>query len=220
MTQKLIFDKVKFSLFLLTIVYLVGIVGVLLPIHEEFILLTPLNLVFSLVILLWNQEDWSAKNSLALIACGGLGWAIEWLGVSTGFPFGEYYYGATLGFSIADVPLMMAVNWAMMVYSMTIIFSNFSAIKSAALGATFMLFIDLALEPVAVKYDFWQWNELGNNMYFPAPIQNYLAWWILGFALIYLSHFISKPTENKIALPLMVLQFVFFIVLSIFGKAV
>ena len=40
----------KRSIFILSIIYLVGICGIKIPIHQDFILLTPINLLISAII--------------------------------------------------------------------------------------------------------------------------------------------------------------------------
>lgn len=55
-----------------------------------------------------------AGGFLAVSLSIGLG--VEILGTSTGFPFGEYAYAERLGPSIATVPVVIPLAWAMMAY--------------------------------------------------------------------------------------------------------
>ncbi len=46
----------------------------------------------------------------------GFGWFIERLGLATSFPFGTYEYSSALGLTIAGVPVVIPLAWAMMAY--------------------------------------------------------------------------------------------------------
>lgn len=199
----------------LIVVYLVGIIGVSIPLYGEFMRLTPLNLLFSVFILAIGEKKWSLPKSIALIMIGIGGWAVEWWGIKTGFPFGNYHYGPTLGPAVDGVPLTMALNWVMLVYCCSAVFHQSHPLKAAALGATIMLSLDIIIEPVAIKYAFWFWDELG---FYPpllvAPIGNYIAWWFLGFAFIYLYNMVAKPSANPVAFTLLACQYIFFSILA------
>ena len=61
---------------------------------QEFLSLTPLNLLLTLLIILINHNDWKNWWIFLLSYLAGLG--IEIIGVNTGWPFGEYVYGPVL----------------------------------------------------------------------------------------------------------------------------
>ena len=42
---------------------------------------------------------------------GVLTFTVEWVGITTDFPFGAYDYYPTLGFLVAGVPLTIAFAW-------------------------------------------------------------------------------------------------------------
>ena len=70
---------------------------------------------------------------------------------------------------------------------------------------------DILIEPVAVVYDFWQWDAPALNTLIVAPIQNYLMWWIAAFILNLCFQFIAPNTKNPIIEYLFCLQAVFFL---------
>ena len=82
------------------------------------------------------------------------------MGVHTGFPFGSYSYGPVLGFQLFEVPLMIGVNWLLLVYMTGNLFRESIANDwlAAALSASVMVLLDIAIEPVAVALDFWTWE--------------------------------------------------------------
>lgn len=218
--QKWGLNKEKLIGINLIIVYIVGIVGILMPIHEDFILLTPINLLFSLSMVLLVHPTWNKQIITALIVAYCTGFGAEIAGVQTGLLFGEYQYGATLGPKIFGTPFMIGVNWAMLVYASSAIvnrhFTKVPIILKAAIGASFMVFLDLFIEPVAIKQDFWSWGETGYNSFIVAPLQNYIVWWIIAFGLILFTLLFTRPFQNKIAELLYLLQLAFFIILNLF----
>ena len=56
-----------------------------------------------------------------MIAIACLGFFIEVIGVKTGFIFGSYYYGAAMGIKILAVPLLIGLNWSILVYSTSLV---------------------------------------------------------------------------------------------------
>ena len=56
---------------------------------------------------------WAARF---LVGCLGVALGAEALGVATGFPFGSYAYGDTLGPEVLAVPLVVPLAWAMIGY--------------------------------------------------------------------------------------------------------
>jgi putative membrane protein len=148
-----------------------------------------------------------------------VGFGVELLGTNTGFPFGAYTYGQTLGWKIFNTPLMIGVNWAILVYA-SLCVVNLWGTKiqndwlKAGVAATLMLGLDIFIEPVAIRTDFWTWQSAGiNDWILVAPYANYLAWWVIAYLLLRLGVYLLPTHQNKTALCLLVLQYIFFIVL-------
>jgi bisanhydrobacterioruberin hydratase len=208
----------------LLIIYAVGVAGMLTPWAKDFILLTPFNLVASLAFLIWGEENKNGKIWLALVLAGVAGWAVEAVGTNTGLLFGDYSYGGTLGWKIAETPIMMAVNWAMLIYIVISICNYFifswqqglcRRMVTAIIGATLMVSLDFLIEPAAVAFDFWRWEISNGNSFFVAPMQNYLAWWGISWVLIFGLQPLFIQNRNAAAAVLLLLQFVFFALLNI-----
>jgi putative membrane protein len=85
-----------------------------------------------------------------------------------------------LGPKIFGVPWLIGVNWALLTYASSSVAKFFSNNRffAVTIGALLMLGIDVLLEQVAPKFDFWEF-EGG-----VAPLQNYLGW----FAVALLAH--------------------------------
>ena len=209
--------KENIAIIILIILYAVGLIGSTV-FRIDLIKLTPINLMISAAILFYFHQP---KNAMFWIWTSGVfqaGYILELLGVTTGRIFGQYFYGNNLGFKIADVPVIIGLNWVMLCYvSMHICKivlnkivpnKNVHMMTKAALGALFMLIIDIFIENIAPQLDFWYWK---NNV---VPIQNYTAWYIFSFVFIFIYHQLDLPLTNKIAPWLYGLQLAFFVGLN------
>jgi len=204
----------------LIILYIVGIIGVTLPLHKDFMLLTPLNLLTTFVIAVYADKNKNAGLYFVMAFCYLFGFFLELAGVQSGLIFGQYTYGATLGPKIWGTPLIIGINWAMLVYASVSIsnsyFTEFPIIVKAAVGATLMVLLDIFIEPVAVKFDFWSWASAPMNKLIVAPLENYIVWWLAAFLLNYLVQTIMPAIKNRAIEVLFYLQLLFFIWIIIF----
>jgi putative membrane protein len=103
---------------------------------------------------------------------------LEALGVATGLVFGEYRYGSTLGLAAFGVPLVIAFNWAVVVYGAVRIVERRkrSDLMIAVMTGAVATMFDWIMEPVAIRLDYWTWAQ-GY-----IPLQNYLAWFVIATA--------------------------------------
>lgn len=162
-----------------TIILLVGLVGHLLePTRPLMLALTPFFLLFSTALFGYNlirSGNRAAWIWFAFVAIAGF--AVEVAGIHTGGIFGAYRYGPTLGYKLYGVPLIIGLNWAMVVYGSVALSQRLTPllwlqIPIAAIGPTLL---DWLMEPIAVHFHYWHW--LGGEI----PVQNYLAWLVLSF---------------------------------------
>jgi len=101
------------------IFYLVGIIGFAIPFSRPvFQAITPLTLILVFTLLLFYQENiWKAKHILLFIFIYAASFFIEVYGVNTGKLFGEYIYGKTLGFKFFNTPVIIGLNWILLLYA-------------------------------------------------------------------------------------------------------
>jgi len=204
-------NKTTISIAILIILYAVGIVGIKTGMFGDILSLTPLNLLVSLALLLWNHEKWDGKFVAAILIAAAAGFFVEVAGVQTGLIFGEYTYGKTLGWQWLDVPLVMAANWLILLYCAAAVVgrrTEWDIWLKAFAGAVIMVSMDFLIEPVAIRYDFWAWENM------TVPSQNYLAWGLISFGILMIFHRLVSPIDNKVAIALFFLQIVFFVALS------
>lgn len=206
-----------FWILILAILYLVGLIGMSFPDSRAILLpMTPFHLLLSLGVLLFfqNPRGRNFLSAILLIYVGSM--LLEIAGVATGKIFGEYMYGDSLGIKFMNVPLMIGVNWVMLVISSATVVLKFSDniwIRSI-LGASIMVGIDFCIEPLSAYLDFWYWE--GNGI----PLENYVAWWAGSFIFQVLFQFIyvnrsRELVSNPVASYLLVYQLAFFLGISL-----
>lgn len=191
----------------LVIFHQVGVLGLHLPSTQPlFEKLIPLNLLLSLGVIALFHRVWSTQFSIFLFIIFWAGYLVEVVGVGTEAIFGAYTYGDSLGFKIAGVPPIMGVNWILTVYLTGVVSQSLgnNIWTRSALGAGLMVLLDFFIEPMAMKFDMWDWP--GHVV----PLQNYFAWFVIGFAMQFGFHSLQQEKSNPLAMPLFLIQLIFF----------
>jgi putative membrane protein len=193
---------------------LVGIAGFLFPSTRHiFNRLTPLALLLSAGFLIWFHQPKFTKKMLVVFGIIFIfSFLVEAIGVKTGLIFGEYIYGNGLGLKLFETPLMIGLNWLMLIYCTQIIAERISEDQTIRLFfAPFLMVIyDLVLEQAAPLLGMWSWA--GGKI----PVQNYVAWYLLAFLFHLLLQKTKTEFSNKLAIPVFVIQFLFFVVLVLY----
>ena len=159
---------------IIVIFHTVGFFGLQSANRAFFLSLSPLNLVLSFTCLLLSYSRLTYRLLLAILVVGIAGFLAEFIGVHTHLLFGNYHYGNNLGYKLAGIPLLIAVNWVMLSLSAiaVVVSLKTSLLVKALLSATLMTLLDFFIEPVAISSDFWLW---ANGI---IPIYNYVCWWL------------------------------------------
>lgn len=198
---------------ILILFFAVGFIGFSLPAtHSLFVRLTPFALLMNFaLIILYQKEAIKTKTAIAFAFIFLAGFFLELIGTHTGIIFGSYTYGTGLGLKIADTPLMIGINWLMLVWASRIIVDSLPVrpLPAAALAALLMTAYDTILEPLAPLLHMWEW-EKGF-----APLQNYLAWFVIAFGFHTLLFALKIQLKNKIAPFIFYVQAGFFALLLI-----
>ncbi len=207
-------NRFQLSLFLLAVIYLVGIVTVLIGHADPLMELTVYNLLFAAILLVYNARKTNKIYWLWFGICALAGILVEIAGVQTGLVFGTYSYGSILGISLGGVPLIIGLNWSLLVFASAALFTRFhiSAFAKAGLAATVMVAYDIFLEPVAIRFGFWDWA--GG----PVPLQNYLAWWVIAFLMLSGVFRYVPDLRNRLAPYIIGVQTLFFIIIILVEK--
>ncbi|MBY5951694.1 carotenoid biosynthesis protein [Algoriphagus sp. NF] len=188
----------------------VGILGLSLPEYQDwFLALTPVQLLSSLLIILLFHRGWNDSFPIFAAAAFWIGFGAELIGIHTGYLFGDYVYGPTLGPKLWDVPIIIGVNWFILAYLTGSVFRKIpNDYYAAFLGALAMTALDYIIEPVAVALDFWYWK------FDVIPVENYLGWFGVSFVVHLIFRKANFEKFNPIALLLLLTLIVFFTVLN------
>lgn len=224
------FTKFDIATAIAVLFHTIGLVGLLYFDKKFFLNATPFNLLLSFALLLWTQQEKNINFFLFIIICFAVGISVEIIGINTGMLFGDYAYGDVLGVKLRNVPVLIGINWFIIIYCCGIGIHTLltkainriaadtgkspAALKALSVivdGATLAVFFDWLMEPVAVKLGYWVWNADGL-----IPIFNYICWFAVSLLLLAAFHFIKFNKQNKFAVNLLLIQLMFFLLLRTF----
>jgi bisanhydrobacterioruberin hydratase len=177
-----------------------------------FIRLMPFSLLMASGLMFYVHENWKLKHVVIFASIALAGYLAEVAGVLTGLIFGEYSYGGALGWKVFDTPLMIGLNWLMLVYAIYVFVqkTGWHPVLQAFAGAGLMVVYDVIMEPVAMQLDMWDWQ---NGV---IPVQNYVAWFVISLLMLSSLHLFRIRYSNKVAPALFFIQMGFFLALRIF----
>lgn len=216
--QNILNNKTQLHTTILIILYVVGVIGI--SIWPAFSALTPYNLIVSAFLMLYGH----AKTDNSFFINAAFIWiaafVLEMTGTQTGRIFGEYTYGESLGIKIANTPVIIGLNWIIVAYCSIqmghAVLKNFplrnvqaAQLALALFGGVFMVILDLFIEPVAGKLNFWFWN---NNL---IPVQNFTAWFCFGTAFCYWMIKSGMMQNNMMGFRLYLIQLIFFAIINL-----
>lgn len=199
-------NKLRLSIFLIWLFHVSAAIGIFLGHKDWFLPLTPLNLLLCLGLLIWNIPQVNSRDMALLLIPFAFGMVAEWLGVNFGLIFGTYEYGNHLGMKIWGVPLMIGVNWSILVLITADIAKKMSPNiwLSALIAALLMVGLDVLLEIVAPPFDFWVFK--GGV----APLQNYIGWLVVAFLAQFIFQFYYTKSNFSLSLSTFVVFILFF----------
>ncbi|MFP4093650.1 MAG: carotenoid biosynthesis protein [Cyclobacteriaceae bacterium] len=206
--------SLKFSVACIITFHFFGALGMLYPpTRPYFEAATPLNLLITNVLLFNFHRDWNLPFLIFCLISFLTGFLVEVAGVQTGLIFGEYSYGPALGLKLWEVPLLIGLNWLMLVYITGYVSGRLfkNKLLAAMGGTTLMVMLDYVIEPVAMKYNFWYWEQE------VIPIQNYLGWFVTALFLHLIYQFLPFNKRNILAKYVIIVQLAFFISLHLFN---
>ena len=137
-----------------------------------------------------------AAVGLALLA--GYAYAVEFVGVTTGWPYGAFAYTADLGPTLGGaVPLALPLLYLPLVLDSYLLglalLGRFggdgrrghrdgwladSRVVRVFAGVAVLLAVDLVLDPGAVAVGFWAYD--GGGAYYGVPLSNFAGWLLTG----------------------------------------
>ncbi|MBL0145267.1 MAG: carotenoid biosynthesis protein [Chitinophagaceae bacterium] len=223
------FSKNQIATAIAILFHSIGLIGILFFNSAFIINATSFNLLLSFALILYTQKQKNKYFYFFIFTTAIAGIFVEVIGVNTALLFGEYVYGNVLGVKLNNVPLIIGINWIIIIYCCGVSMQTvmLKVINSIALqsghppravkalsviidGATLAVFFDWIMEPVAIKLGYWQWNAD------EIPVYNYICWFIISALLLTIFHFGNFNKKNKFAIHLLLIQLMFFLLLRTF----
>lgn len=198
--------KVHITIFIIWLFNISGIFGILSSHQDWFLGLTPLNLMVYFLAIFFNLKIINWRFFIAFSIPFFIGFITEFLGVNYGWFFGIYEYGENLGIKIGGVPIMICVNWGVL----TVVTADVSQkitdnkILRFVLGGFLMMALDIVIEVVAPRFDFW---EFVNGI---VPLKNYIAWFVIAAIAHFFYNLFQIQTDKKVSLQICIAILTFF----------
>jgi len=123
------------------------------------------------------------RAAIAWASLAVLGYAVETIGLTTGFPYGEFYYGQRLGPQLpGGAPLILPISWAPLVIGAVAAseprergeLSFLRRLGWVVASAALLVAMDGVLDPGAAHLGYWVWPNGG--AYYGVPASNYIGW--------------------------------------------
>jgi putative membrane protein len=201
------------AIIIIVLFHVVGAIGLRLSATRAlFLQIVPFHLLLMAIVVIAAHRR-PAKNFLIFIASVMIvGFAAEWIGVHTGWLFGSYAYGPTLGVKLSGIPLIIAVNWFLLIYG-TAVFMQRSKIKNPnariVAGAMALTLLDVLIEPTAIKFNYWHWLEP------EIPDSNYICWFLFSAGFLFLFEKLKFSRQSIVGEVFLIVQFLFFASLQV-----
>ncbi len=222
--------RVQLATAIAVLFHVIGFTGIVFFQADWIIASTPLNLLLMFGLILYTQQDLTKGFVIFLICCFITGIVVEIIGTKTGWLFGNYAYGTVLGPAVYDVPLIIGVNWFIVIYccgvTMHMLLKKLvqrvaspqqperpflKTISVMVDGATLAVLFDWLMEPVAITLGYWTWGGDGS-----IPLYNYLCWLVISMLLLLVFNKAGFHKGNKFAVHLLLIQAMFFLLLRTF----
>jgi putative membrane protein len=181
------------------------------PLYNYMLLLTPYTLFFMGALVIYKSAKTKELRTWLFITYV-VTILLEIVGVITGVIFGEYTYGNVLGVKLGGVPLVVGLNWVIVIWGAILIAHRLTKNKFliALLSAVIAVIFDILLEPVAIEFGYWSWSDIS------VPIQNYIAWFLIAFIFSYFYILRNIKPVSTVPIHYFIIQSVFFLVLNVF----
>lgn len=210
--RKILNNNLSLFKWIIAIFHLVGLIGLSSDnTRPYFQIFTPFHLLLSTGVLLLFHKSWGLGFIIFAFSSFFIGFFAEVVGIQTGLLFGNYWYGTVLGPHLFEVPILIGVNWFLLVYLSGNLFHKkiMNDWLGAIFGAVAMTIMDIFIEPVAVALGYWYWE--GDTV----PLSNYVGWFLVAFIIHMIYRRLSFEKDNELALFLFINLAAFFGILNL-----
>ena len=200
-------SRLLFFLFcLFCVAYPIAVIGVTFNVNPPFSMVwagSALLILEGTMMAIAVMDEYAILGLFAIILTAILAYAIEALGVNTGFPFGAYHYTNALAPILpGGVPLAMIFAWILIIFSVQGVIYGLTPrvnhpLARIILRSVLAILLILLLEPVAFHIEhYWNWVSPGSINYYGVPISNFIAWFVISFLLLML---VNGPIHSAMA---------------------
>ncbi len=149
-------------------------------------------LLLVLAVLVMLQRALGTMQTVRVVVPVLLGaWLLEFVGHTTGYPFGDYHYTTALQPQLGGVPLLIPLAWLMLLPSAWAVGQRITGkqrgVRFTVTSAAAFTAWDFFLDPQMVGWGYWTWSMPGG--YFGIPWLNFGGWFV-GAAVLTL---LAKP---------------------------
>ncbi|MFA6249558.1 MAG: carotenoid biosynthesis protein [Mucilaginibacter sp.] len=203
----------RIAIIIIILFHVVGLVGLSVPVTRAlFLQIVPFHLLLMLGVVTFGHHKLNSSFGIFMLIVFWLGFMAEWVGVHKGWLFGSYAYDETLGVKLSGIPLMIGVNWFLLIYATGVTLQR-SRLRNTFFriiaGAILLVLLDVLIEPVAIRFNYWHWNT-GN-----IPLKNYVCWFLVSAIMLYIFELFNFKKQSIAALVLLITEFVFFGLLNL-----
>ncbi|MDY6817716.1 MAG: bisanhydrobacterioruberin hydratase [Halobacteriales archaeon] len=119
------------------------------------------------------------RGLAGLVALTAFTYGIEFLGVTTGFPYGEFVYQTDLGpMLFGEIPAALPIFFFPLLLNsyllILLLLPRAGRLQTIPLAAAVVITMDFVLDPAAVALGFWEYAAAG--VYYGVPASNFLGW--------------------------------------------
>lgn len=151
---------------------------------------------------------WGWRGIVVFFAiCSIVSGSVEKIGITTGFPFGHYFFTDAMGPKISGVPIFLGLAYLGMGYLSWVVaslilgwerrdLSGWRVVGLPAFAALVMTSWDFCMDPVwSTIVRAWIWTDGGS--YFGVPISNFVGWYGNVFVIYLLFAFYLRAGVTK-----------------------
>jgi putative membrane protein len=136
--------------------------------------------------------SWGAsKATKFLVGTCVTSYAIEFIGLNTGYPFGHYSYTSALSPFIGPVPIFIPFLWCSLGY-----FCLQAGGASVVVPASLLTFLDTSFDPIFSR-NLWHWGPTIGFEYAGVPILNFIGWFISAIVIFTLFRMVDAESRKS-----------------------
>ena len=121
------------------------------------------------------------RATAVLVVLSLFAYAIEYVGLVTGFPYGYFSYGQLMGVQVfGSLPVLLPFAYVPLVFAAAVLAARFAQELwvRVVVCTGFLVLFDLVLDPGAVAIGLWSF--LAGGWYYGVPLTNFVGWLFSG----------------------------------------